>query len=175
MLITSSACGRALLALLATTLLGVTSAAPSSPPGLTKREDVRHESHKIGDITEWLKEKAHSNPPSLVKRERVPDDATKAGKVVEWLKEKTPVAKDKAVFYSNSQVGRPMADAFCNANAGYKYYWQIFNQDFMNDVSILSEIFDSQHMLLLELQDTLGTKIIPRQILSQIILHKRIL
>lgn len=75
-------------------------------------------------------------PSGLAKRERVPDDATKAGEVVKWLKEKTPVARDRSVFFSSSTKGRPMADTFCAANPGYKAYWQIFDQQFMNNFGL---------------------------------------
>ncbi|KAL9104903.1 MAG: hypothetical protein Q9163_000220 [Psora crenata] len=76
---------------------------------------------------------ATTNPPTIVKRWSA-DDATTPSNVVTWLGDNVDL-DGNAVFYSGSNVGKQMAQKFCDENEedGYKYFWYIFDQQFIDD------------------------------------------
>jgi hypothetical protein len=64
---------------------------------------------------------------SLDKRaERVPDDAANWQKVFLWLLDESGVDRTKIVFWSGDFQNH--ARDFANANNGYRYYWNIFDE-----------------------------------------------
>lgn len=67
----------------------------------------------------------------LMKRNSA-DDATDPAKVLAWLHDNIDLEPDRAVFYSDKNVGQAMARTFCDQNEedGYKYFYSIFDQDF---------------------------------------------
>lgn len=67
----------------------------------------------------------------LMKRNSA-DDATDPAKVLTWLNDNIDLEPDRAVFYSDKNVGQAMARTFCDENEedGYKYFYSIFDQDF---------------------------------------------
>lgn len=67
----------------------------------------------------------------LMKRNSA-DDATDPAKVLAWLKDNIDLEPDRAVFYSDKNIGQAMARHFCDQHEedGYKYFYSIFDQNF---------------------------------------------
>lgn len=66
-------------------------------------------------------------------RDRVPDDATRVKKIIEYLQEEVAAQRlnpKKIVFYSDSSVGRAMANRFVVSNPGYSYHDTMFGTRF---------------------------------------------
>lgn len=73
-------------------------------------------------------------PSRVEKRDHTANDATDVAKILEWMEGEFD-GEDKFVFYSGSDTGRYMAQAFCDENEeeGFYYFWTIFDEAFTQE------------------------------------------
>ena len=73
----------------------------------------------------------------LEKRVGIPDSFDPI-KIYQWLQRHKPADPSKLVFYTDKEIGKPMAEAFVHHNPGYAYFYDIYGPAFARDMGLVN-------------------------------------
>ena len=74
-------------------------------------------------------------------------DSFNPQKIVEWLEKNKPADPSKLVFYTNVNIGKPMAANFVAHNPDYGYFYSIYGAAFARDMDLVNGVYPPQNII----------------------------